>query len=122
MEQNRGIIREPLKFEFELGHSAKEAMDNINRAKGNGIMSKAIAYLWYSKFRSNKMDIVDKKGDTGFLATLVARKKFRTIEEMRQSLTEFFDSKDREWYRRGIHQLEEQWKKVIESGGEYFDY
>ena len=49
-------------------------------------------------------------------------KKFRTIEEMRQSLTEFFDSKDREWYRRGIHQLEEQWKKVIESGGEYFDY
>uniref|UniRef100_A0A914EGD7 Histone-lysine N-methyltransferase SETMAR n=1 Tax=Acrobeloides nanus TaxID=290746 RepID=A0A914EGD7_9BILA len=49
-------------------------------------------------------------------------KKFKTIEEMRQSLTEFFDSKDREWYRRGIHQLEEQWKKVIESGGEYFDY
>uniref|UniRef100_A0A914ELT1 Transposase n=1 Tax=Acrobeloides nanus TaxID=290746 RepID=A0A914ELT1_9BILA len=30
-------------------------------------------------------------------------KKFRMIEEMRQSLTEFFDSKDREWYRRGIH-------------------
>uniref|UniRef100_A0A914DX18 Uncharacterized protein n=1 Tax=Acrobeloides nanus TaxID=290746 RepID=A0A914DX18_9BILA len=37
------------------------------------------------------------------------------IEEMRQSLTEFFDSKDREWYRRGIHQLEEQWKKTIEE-------
>jgi [histone H3]-lysine36 N-dimethyltransferase SETMAR len=49
-------------------------------------------------------------------------KKFRTIEEMRESLTEFFDSKDREWYRRGIHKLEEQWQKVIESGGEYFDY
>uniref|UniRef100_A0A914DW87 Transposase n=1 Tax=Acrobeloides nanus TaxID=290746 RepID=A0A914DW87_9BILA len=49
-------------------------------------------------------------------------KKFRTTKEMRQSLTEFFDSKDREWYRRGIHQLEEQWKKVIKSGGEYFDY
>uniref|UniRef100_A0A914C7T4 Transposase n=1 Tax=Acrobeloides nanus TaxID=290746 RepID=A0A914C7T4_9BILA len=39
-------------------------MDNINRAKGNGIknkLSKATAYLWYSKFRSNKMDIEDKK-------------------------------------------------------------
>ena len=62
MEKNRGIIRELLKFEFELGHSAKEAMDNINRAKGNGTVSKATAYLWYSKFRSNKMDIEDKKG------------------------------------------------------------
>uniref|UniRef100_A0A914EJM2 Transposase n=1 Tax=Acrobeloides nanus TaxID=290746 RepID=A0A914EJM2_9BILA len=49
-------------------------------------------------------------------------KKFRTIEEMRQSLTEFFDSKNREWYRHGIHRLEEQWQKVIENHGEYFDY
>ena len=61
MEKNRGIIRELLKFEFELGHSAKEAMDNINQAKGNETVSKATAYLWYSKFRSNKMDIEDKK-------------------------------------------------------------
>ena len=61
MEKNRGIIHELLKFEFGLGQSAKEAMDNINRAKGNGTVSKAIAYLWYSKFRSNKMDIEDKK-------------------------------------------------------------
>lgn len=49
-------------------------------------------------------------------------KKFTTIEEMRESLTEFFDSKDREWYRRGITKLEDQWQKVIESNGEYFDY
>ena len=44
-----------------------------------------------------------------------------TIEEMRESLMEFFASKDRDWYRRGIHQLEEQLQKVIESGGEYFE-
>jgi len=49
-------------------------------------------------------------------------KQFRTIEEMRESLAEFFDSKDRDWYRHGIHQLEEQWRKVIEHDGEYFDY
>ncbi|KAI1705201.1 hypothetical protein DdX_13807 [Ditylenchus destructor] len=36
MEKNRSVIRELLKFEFELGHSAKQAMDNINRAKGAG--------------------------------------------------------------------------------------
>uniref|UniRef100_A0A914EHM0 Mos1 transposase HTH domain-containing protein n=1 Tax=Acrobeloides nanus TaxID=290746 RepID=A0A914EHM0_9BILA len=108
-------------------------MDNINRAKGNGTVSKATAYLWYSKFRSNKMDIEDKKRsgrsrEVDRVAVVNAVEAHRsmtsriTIEEMRQTLTEFFDSKDREWYRRGIHQLEEQWKKVIESGGEYFDY
>ena len=48
-------------------------------------------------------------------------KRFTTIEEMRESLTEFFDSKVRDWYRQGIHQLEEQLQKVIESGGEYFE-
>ena len=47
-------------------------------------------------------------------------KKFTTIEEMRESLTEFFASKDRDWYRSGIHQLEEKLQKVIESDGEYF--
>uniref|UniRef100_A0A914DG85 Uncharacterized protein n=1 Tax=Acrobeloides nanus TaxID=290746 RepID=A0A914DG85_9BILA len=47
-------------------------------------------------------------------------KKFTTIEEMRESLTEFFASKDRDWYRSGIHQLEEQLQKMIESDGEYF--
>jgi len=49
-------------------------------------------------------------------------KKFRTLEEMCESLTEFFDSKDRDWYRRGIVKLEEQWQKVIENNGEYLDY
>ena len=49
-------------------------------------------------------------------------KKFKTIEEMRESLEEFFASKDRDWYRRGLTRLEEQWQKVIENNGEYFDY
>ena len=61
MEKNRGVIRELLKFEYELGHSAKEAVKNINRAKGNGIVSYTNAKLWFSKFRNNEMDISDKK-------------------------------------------------------------
>jgi transposase len=61
MEKNRGIIRELLKFEFELGHSEKEAMDNINRAKGNGTVNRMTVWRWFSKFRNNQMDIADKK-------------------------------------------------------------
>ncbi|KAI1713962.1 histone-lysine N-methyltransferase SETMAR [Ditylenchus destructor] len=59
MEKNRGVIRELLKFEFELGHSAKEAMDNINRAKGAGTVSRTTAYEWFSKFKSGNMTIED---------------------------------------------------------------
>ena len=61
MEKNRGVIRELLKYEFELGHTAKEAMDNINRAKGHGIVAKRTAYEWFSKFKNNQMEIADKK-------------------------------------------------------------
>ncbi|KAI1692711.1 homeobox KN domain-containing protein [Ditylenchus destructor] len=59
MEKNRGVIRELLKFEFELGHSAKEAMDNINRAKGAGTVSRSTAYEWYAKFKSGNLTIED---------------------------------------------------------------
>ncbi|KAI1708031.1 histone-lysine N-methyltransferase SETMAR [Ditylenchus destructor] len=59
MEKNRGVIRELLKYEYELGHSVKEAIENINRAKGAGTVAQSTAYEWYSKFKKNRMDIED---------------------------------------------------------------
>ena len=59
MEKNQGIIRELLKFEFELGHSAQEAMDNINKAKGSGTVSRTTAYEWFSKFKSGNLETKD---------------------------------------------------------------
>ncbi|KAI1726416.1 ATP-sulfurylase domain-containing protein [Ditylenchus destructor] len=61
MEKNRGVIRELLKYEFELGHSVKEAIENINRAMGVGTVAQRTAYEWYSKFKKNQMNIEDKK-------------------------------------------------------------
>jgi len=61
MEKNRGVIRELLKYEFELGHSEKEALDNINRAKGHGKVDRTTVWRWFSKFRNNQMEITDKK-------------------------------------------------------------
>uniref|UniRef100_A0A914EJN8 Mos1 transposase HTH domain-containing protein n=1 Tax=Acrobeloides nanus TaxID=290746 RepID=A0A914EJN8_9BILA len=133
MEKNRGVIRELLKYESELGHSEKEALDNINRAKGHGKVDKTTVWRWLSKFRNNQMEITDKKHagrprEVDRVAVVNAVEAHPsmttriTIEEMRESLTEFFDSKNRDWYRRGIHRLEEQWQKVIENNGAYFDY
>ncbi|KAI1720587.1 histone-lysine N-methyltransferase SETMAR [Ditylenchus destructor] len=59
MEKNRGVIRELLKYEFELGHSVKEAIENINRAKGVGTVAQRTAYEWYSKFKSGNLTIED---------------------------------------------------------------
>ena len=50
-----------LKYEYELGHSEKEALDNINRAKGHGKVDRMTVWRWFSKFRNNQMDIADKK-------------------------------------------------------------
>ena len=50
-----------LKYEFELGHSEKEALDNINRAKGHGKMGRTTVWRWFSKLRNNQMEITDKK-------------------------------------------------------------
>uniref|UniRef100_A0A914DKX0 Mos1 transposase HTH domain-containing protein n=1 Tax=Acrobeloides nanus TaxID=290746 RepID=A0A914DKX0_9BILA len=61
MEKNRGVIRELLKYEFELGHSEKETLDNINRAKGHGKVDRTTVWRWFSKFRNNQMEITDKK-------------------------------------------------------------
>ena len=57
MEKNKSVIQELLKYKYELGHNAKEATRNINRAKK---VDYARAKRWYFKFRSGKLD-ADKK-------------------------------------------------------------
>lgn len=49
-------------------------------------------------------------------------KKFRNENELENSLISFFNSKDPEFYHRGIHLLPEMWANCIESDGDYFDY
>jgi len=48
-------------------------------------------------------------------------KKFENCEEVEASVKEFFASKGRSWYARGINMLKERWNMVIKSHGEYFE-
>ena len=61
MEKNLGDIRKLFKYEFELGHNAKEAVTNINRAKGAGTVAYSTAKRWFSKFCSGNVETDDKK-------------------------------------------------------------
>jgi histone-lysine N-methyltransferase SETMAR len=49
-------------------------------------------------------------------------KKFQNVAEIEQNLQNFFNSKDREFYRRGIFMLPDMWFNCIDSDGDYFDY
>jgi transposase len=48
--------------------------------------------------------------------------KFKNIDEIKENLTGFFDSKPRDFYRRGIFMLPDMWLNVIDLEGDYFDY
>lgn len=59
MAFSRETIRNLLLYEFELKNSAETAAANINRAKGQQIVSKRTAYYWFKKFRDGKTDLND---------------------------------------------------------------
>lgn len=49
------------------------------------------------------------------------KERFRNIAHLRQRLTTFFESKEDEFYERGIDLLPEKWQKCVDSSGDYFD-
>jgi histone-lysine N-methyltransferase SETMAR len=55
------------------------------------------------------------------LEYFLVKNKFRNINHLRRGLTDFFESKDVEFYERGIDLLPEKWEKTIESNGAYFN-
>ena len=50
MNCEKMVIRKILLYEFQLGHSAKEAFENICKTKGGDAVKYRNAYLWFSKF------------------------------------------------------------------------
>jgi len=50
----------------------------------------------------------------------LAERHFDSYEDVRKWLDEWFASKDKEFFWRGIHKLAERWKKCIVSEGKYF--
>ncbi len=48
-------------------------------------------------------------------------KNFDNFEQLSASIEEFFESKDSDFYRRGIIKLTEKWQDAIDYDGEYFD-
>lgn len=55
------------------------------------------------------------------MAHFLRGRSFANLEEVENGCREFFASKDKGWYRRGIQLLAERWIQCIEHNGLYFD-
>ena len=49
-------------------------------------------------------------------------KKYKNIEEIETDLRSFFDLKTTEFYQKGIFELPERWRSVVDMKGDYFDF
>lgn len=53
------------------------------------------------------------------LKTFLRGKKFDNLEQIENVLNQYFMSKNRSFYNRGIRKLVKRWEEVVESNGEY---
>ena len=54
-----------------------------------------------------------------YLSNSLRDKKFEEYEDIQKFVPDFFDSKQIEFYSRGIHMLHTQWQQVIDNDGSY---
>lgn len=55
------------------------------------------------------------------LKKMLMGKRFRTNSEVIEATNEYFDSKDKSFYKIGIEILEERWNKCISLEGAYVE-
>lgn len=51
----------------------------------------------------------------------IRNKFYRNQEEIIKDFETFIKSKDKEFFKKGIYDLPNRWKKVIDVDGDYFD-
>ena len=49
-------------------------------------------------------------------------KKFIKEDDVKNHIKSFFESKEPSFFEKGIKKLSKKWKRVIDTGGEYFDF
>lgn len=56
------------------------------------------------------------------MAQFFRGRNFQSIEEVDTAVTEFFASKNKDWFYQAFRELADRWEKVIQHQGLYFEY
>lgn len=92
-------------------HTARKTMDKIKELDAFQLLphpaySPDLAPSDYHLFRS--------------MAHFLRGRCFNNLDEVEKGCQDFFSSKDKDWYERGIQQLADRWIQTINSNGLYF--
>ena len=49
-------------------------------------------------------------------------KKFKEVDEVKNHIKSFFESKDPAFFKKGLKKLPKKWQRAIDAKGEYFDF
>lgn len=92
-------------------HKSKKTLDKIERMGWEALLHPAyspdLAPSDYHLFRSMQHSL--------------AGRRFEDRDAVENFVSEYFDSKSSDFYKRGIELLPEKWQKVIDHVGEYFE-
>lgn len=56
-----------------------------------------------------------------YLEQFLRAKQYENEDSLKNSISEFIDSKDQNFFKTGIYALKSRWEKCIEANGAYFD-
>lgn len=103
----KNLTRELLLYEFQLGHTTAEAIQNIVKAKGEDAIKKSAAYEWFKKFRNGDFNLEDEPRigrpcsfDSEELRTVVESNPSNSIRKLSAEV-----GASKETVRRHLHKL-----------------
>lgn len=108
IRQNRILLQQ----DNATPHTSRIAKQKLDELEGIEVLphppySPGLAPSDYHLFRS--------------MAHFLRGRRFNNLNEVRGGIQEFFNSKDRDFYQRGIEQLADRWLKCVEANGLYFE-
>ena len=112
-------IRTLLKHYCKQNCSASAAARKICEVEGEDVVISRIAQRWFQKYNPDLAS-----SDYHLFRAMAYFHKgriFSNVDEVERGCLDFFGSKNKEWYHRGIEQLADRWLKTIDSNGLYFE-
>ena len=123
MELDNAHLKHIMLFLYRQGKNAAESASEICSVHGNDVGNDGNDFGWeLMSHPAYSPDLAPSDYHLfSKLKTFLREKNLKNPEELRKRVDEYFSSKNKEFYWRGIHYLPNRWEKVMAVKGDYFD-